>query len=87
VLVGSHSDVIKHSRNDTESVVLLDSRATDTSEETLLHTTLEAEHSNLRRGQLDVNFGVSCANPRQDNAETSVSNAADRAHSAVLLTR
>ena len=83
-LAKSHGHDTGHSRNDTKGMVLLDSRSTDTSEETLLHTTLKPENSNFRRGQLDVDFGVSGANPRQDNAETSMSKAVERAHISAL---
>jgi len=58
-------------------MVFHDSRATDTSEETLLHTTLKAENSNLRRGKFNVDLYVSRADPRQDNAETSINDAVE----------
>ena len=49
-------------------------RAADTSEEALLHTTLEADNSSFGGGKLDVDLDPSDTHPGDNNTKKRISN-------------
>jgi hypothetical protein len=53
--------------DEAESVIFLDCRSGDTTEETLLHTALEAKDGDLGRGKFDVNGNLADEEPRKSN--------------------
>jgi hypothetical protein len=63
-----------HSRYDSEGVVFEQWRAADTSEEPLLHATLEADNSSFGGGKLDVDLDPSDTHPRNDNTKKKIDN-------------
>jgi hypothetical protein len=59
-----HRDV----RDYSEGVILHDRRSRDTSEETLLHATFEAENGDLGRWDLNIHLDFTDGEPRDDDA-------------------
>jgi hypothetical protein len=60
--------------NDTEGMVLHDGSTADASQQTLLHSTVEAENCNFGRGDLDFDGDLAKGNPWNENTERGMSN-------------